>query len=183
MNAILVIQHPLTESGWGWYKTNPQNMITQGILIIKLNNKNKRLNWRGVVTALWGKIMIFDRTSRAVPVVYCYWWDMHQSGSLSPARSELSSVGEVASHKRTGWLCRGLDQTAKWNGPYQPTAIFPTVPRHCQSTVLARNRPLGYERVYLPLYKVADTPFYSKGTNYLSGATTEIKTIGFSWKC
>ena len=24
-------------------------------------------------------------------------------------------------------------------------------------------RPLGYERVYLPLYKVADTPFYIQG--------------------
>ena len=24
-------------------------------------------------------------------------------------------------------------------------------------------RPLGYERVYLPLYKVADTPFHIQG--------------------
>ena len=26
------------------------------------------------------------------------------------------------------------------------------------------HRPLGYESVYLPLYKVADNPFISKGT-------------------
>ena len=25
------------------------------------------------------------------------------------------------------------------------------------------DRPLGYERVYLPLYKVADTPFHFQG--------------------
>ena len=25
------------------------------------------------------------------------------------------------------------------------------------------RRPLGYERVYLPLYKVADTPFHIQG--------------------
>ena len=27
----------------------------------------------------------------------------------------------------------------------------------------ATNRPLGYERVYLPLCKVADTPFHIQG--------------------
>ena len=27
-------------------------------------------------------------------------------------------------------------------------------------------RPLGYERVYLPHYKVADTPFFIQGDNY-----------------
>ena len=27
--------------------------------------------------------------------------------------------------------------------------------------------PLGYERVYLPLYKVADTPFYIRGDDLL----------------
>ena len=27
-------------------------------------------------------------------------------------------------------------------------------------------RPLGYERVYLPLYKVADTPFHIQGTTW-----------------
>ena len=26
--------------------------------------------------------------------------------------------------------------------------------------------PLGYERVYLPLHKVADTPFHIQGTKY-----------------
>ena len=30
------------------------------------------------------------------------------------------------------------------------------------------GRPLGYERVYLPLYKVADTPFHIQGdTNHM----------------
>ena len=29
-------------------------------------------------------------------------------------------------------------------------------------------RPLGYERVYLPLYKVADTPFQIQGDDILS---------------
>ena len=28
-------------------------------------------------------------------------------------------------------------------------------------------RPLGYERVYLPLYKVADTPFHIQGDDIL----------------
>ena len=28
-------------------------------------------------------------------------------------------------------------------------------------------RPLGYERVYLPLYKVADTPFHIQGDEML----------------
>ena len=33
---------------------------------------------------------------------------------------------------------------------------------HVNNTCIIRStiRPLGYERVYLPLYKVADTPFH-----------------------
>ena len=31
------------------------------------------------------------------------------------------------------------------------------------SMSVAFYRPLGYERVYLPLYKVADTPYYIQG--------------------
>ena len=31
------------------------------------------------------------------------------------------------------------------------------------TTKVADHRPLGYERVYLPLCKVADTPFYIQG--------------------
>ena len=27
-------------------------------------------------------------------------------------------------------------------------------------------RPFGYERVYLPLYKVADTPFHIQGSDF-----------------
>ena len=30
-------------------------------------------------------------------------------------------------------------------------------------TIWCTSRPLGYERVYLPLYKVADTPFHIQG--------------------
>ena len=33
-------------------------------------------------------------------------------------------------------------------------------PHYLQITI---TRPLGYERVYLPLYTVADTPFHIKG--------------------
>ena len=29
-------------------------------------------------------------------------------------------------------------------------------------------RPLGYERVYLPLHKVADTPFHIQGDDYIA---------------
>ena len=36
---------------------------------------------------------------------------------------------------------------------------------------LTTIRPLGYERVYLPLYKVADTPFHIQGDEYIKFET------------
>ena len=38
-------------------------------------------------------------------------------------------------------------------------------------------RPLGYERVYLPLYKVADTPFHIQGDDIYT-VYTMLKTRG-----
>ena len=34
--------------------------------------------------------------------------------------------------------------------------------------VMGKIRPLGYERVYLPLCKVADTPFQVQGDEYVN---------------
>ena len=34
---------------------------------------------------------------------------------------------------------------------------------HFEDMTSKRIRPLGYERVYLPLYKVADAPFHIQG--------------------
>ena len=40
------------------------------------------------------------------------------------------------------------------------------------------NRPLGYERVYLPLHKVADTPFDIQWDEmfFFEGQTEKLKT-------
>ena len=40
---------------------------------------------------------------------------------------------------------------------------YSTVLCRCYQRSLPINRPLGYEKVYLPLYKVADTPFHIQG--------------------
>ena len=41
-------------------------------------------------------------------------------------------------------------------------------------------RPLGYERVYLPLYKVADTPFHIQGDDiYVQSRESSRRKINF----
>ena len=42
---------------------------------------------------------------------------------------------------------------------------------------LKSHRPLGYERVYLPLYKVADTPFYVQGDDIISCAVNMVHVV------
>ena len=42
------------------------------------------------------------------------------------------------------------------------------VDKSCKSC----NRPLGYERVYLPLCQVADTPFHIQGDDIMAGGLT-----------
>ena len=51
------------------------------------------------------------------------------------------------------WLTEQLPQTI-----YTISVKF-----YLFETSLKPYRPLGYERVYLPLYKVADTPFHIQG--------------------
>ena len=40
---------------------------------------------------------------------------------------------------------------------------------HIRKTGAYMTRPLGYERVYLPLYKVADTPFHIQRDDVAEG--------------
>ena len=42
--------------------------------------------------------------------------------------------------------------------------------------LMALYRPLGYERVYVPHYKVADTPFHTRGGRYI-----ELLEIDYVW--
>ena len=52
-----------------------------------------------------------------------------------------------------------------------------TISRFHQSRGQRIYRPLGYERVYLPLYKVADTPFHTQGDDMCTYMSDNIYLI------
>ena len=73
--------------------------------------------------------------------------------------------------------CGDIQRNADLNGGLmldqrcrQWTSIKPTLDQYLCVCWVKTCHPLGYERVYLPLYKVADTPFHNPGGRH--GALT-----------